>query len=135
MISIILIFLAGICDAILDVLDFHYETSIFSTWKHQNWINPIISWHNKWKNGDYTQGEKFLGSSTFFVWLTDFWHFCKFLMLIFIMIAIVLYHPLIIWWVDFLILYCVYTVTFQIFFNKIFVKHKNIKILFKHKNK
>ncbi|WP_026463466.1 hypothetical protein [Adhaeribacter aquaticus] len=28
----------------------------------------------KWKNGDKAQGEKFWGSSTFFVALTDAWH-------------------------------------------------------------
>ena len=32
---------------------------------------------NKWKNGDPKQGERFLGSSTIFVGLTDAWHLSK----------------------------------------------------------
>lgn len=37
------------------------------------WIKDI-SWKNKWKDGDPKKGEKFLGSSTIFVQLTDAWH-------------------------------------------------------------
>lgn len=33
-----------------------------------------ISASNKWKNGDKKQGEKFFGSSKWFVSLTDTWH-------------------------------------------------------------
>jgi len=126
MISIVLMFFAGICNAIMDVIKFHWNTSIFTTWPNQNWINPSLSWRNKWKNGDPLQGEKFLGSSTVFVWLTDLWHFSKFLMLLFISSAIVAYSSLIAWWIDFLIIYCVFTLTFELFYSKIFVKQENI---------
>ena len=123
MISIILIFYAGILNACMDILRFKYSTSIFRFCKNQQWIDPALSWHNKWKNGDETQGEKFFGSSTFLVFVTDLWHFCKFLMLLLIMGAIVFYKPLINWWADLLILYCVFTITFEIFFSKILIKH------------
>ena len=33
-----------------------------------------IAWKNKWKNGDKSQGEKFFGSSCWFVGFTDAWH-------------------------------------------------------------
>jgi hypothetical protein len=122
MISLILLFIAGICNAIMDVLDFHYNTSIFFNCNNQQWINPSISWKNKWKNGDPTQGEKFLGSSTVFVFITDLWHFCKFLMLLLMISAIVLYSPIIIWWIDLIIFYCVFTLTFEIFYSKVFNK-------------
>lgn len=41
--------------------------------------NPLFwhknkSWKNKWKNGDKKQGEKFFGSSRWFVLFTDAWH-------------------------------------------------------------
>ena len=39
-------------------------------------MNPKLSWMNKWKNKDYKQGEKFIGSSTVFVMFTDLWHLC-----------------------------------------------------------
>ena len=37
------------------------------------WIKNVSS-KNKWKNGDKKQGEKFFGSSRWFVALTDAWH-------------------------------------------------------------
>lgn len=63
--------LSGIAKAGMDVLQFHFSESIFS--KLNAW-NPKESWKNKWKNGDKSQGERFPGSSTVFVFLTDPWH-------------------------------------------------------------
>jgi len=114
--------LAGIFNACMDAIDFHYNTSIFTKWKPQTWIDPSLSWKNKWKNGDYTQGEKFLGSSTIFVFITDFWHFLQFLMMLAICFAIVFYHPLVVWWADILFLLAAYSITFEIFFSKILKK-------------
>lgn len=42
-------------------------------------LNPLFwdkhkSWKNKWKGGVAANGEKFFGSSTFLVWITDAWH-------------------------------------------------------------
>ena len=37
------------------------------------------SWKLKWKNGDPSQGERFWGSSRWFVALTDAWHLFDFL--------------------------------------------------------
>lgn len=122
MISIILMIFGGIFNACMDVLKHRYPISIFSNWKNQKWIDPSLSWPNKWKNGDPDQGEKFIGSSTFLVWLTDFWHFSKFMMLLCIMFAIVFYNSLVNWWVDIIILYCLFTITFELFFSKILIK-------------
>jgi hypothetical protein len=125
MISIILLILAGIFNACMDVLRFKFSISIFSNWKNQQWINPVISSQNKWKYVDGIRvGEKFFGSSTFLVFVTDFWHFCKFLMLINIMSAIVFYYPIINWWIDLLIMYCSFTIPFEIFYSQIFINDK-----------
>ena len=70
-ISSILIFLAAMSEAIMDNLQFHYYKSIFSNRKSQQFWNPLISWSNKYKNGDKNLGEKFIGSTTVFVGLTD----------------------------------------------------------------
>jgi hypothetical protein len=122
MISIILVLFASICNAIMDVLKYRWNKSIFTMWQNQNWVNPSLSWDNKWlpksKLGDFIM-------STILVWVTDFWHFCKFLMLLSIMFAIVFYKPLINWWVDILILYCAFTITFEIFYSKILIKNKS----------
>jgi len=119
MISIILMILAGIFNACMDALKTHYSTSIFSTWKNQSWVNPSLSWTNKWKPkskiGD-------LIMSTVLVFLTDMWHFCKFLMLFSIMFAIVFYQPIVVWYVDFFILHAAFSLPFELFYSKILVK-------------
>jgi len=122
MISLILLILGGIFSACVDVLRFRWNTSIFRNWPNQLWVNPNFSWRNKWKDGDPEKGEKFLGSSTIFVWLTDFWHLCKFIMILLFVGSIVFYNPMIVWWLDIIILYCSFTIIFELFFSIILVK-------------
>jgi hypothetical protein len=51
------------------------------------WWNLRTGWTNKWKNGNPDDGEKFFGSSTFLVWLTDGWHFWQMIYLNCLMIG------------------------------------------------
>ena len=62
-----MMFISGASKGTADFLQFHY------TGNSKFW-NPDLSWQNKWKNGDPSQGEKFPGSSTIFVTFTDGWH-------------------------------------------------------------
>ena len=78
-IGLFLIILSGISEAIMDTLQFHYDTSIFKKFKNQRFWYPGFSWMNKWKGGDPKNGERFLGSSTIFVGFTDAWHLFKFI--------------------------------------------------------
>lgn len=82
-IGVILISIAGISNAIMDVVNFHFHTSIFNNPKvfNPNYWNLAVSWRNKYKNGDPTQGARFFGSTSFLVFLTDAWHLFKFIML------------------------------------------------------
>ena len=42
----------------MDTLSYRYDRSVFSNFNHyQHWLDPRISWKNKWKNGDPAQGE------------------------------------------------------------------------------
>ena len=50
--------------------------------------NESVAWKNKWKNGDYKQGERFLGSSTVFVFLTSGWHLIQEVMLILLFVLL-----------------------------------------------
>jgi len=64
----ILLFISGFAKAVMDLSE---EGKIKG--------NPLFwhknkSWQNKWKNGDKKQGEKFFGSSRWFVLFTDAWH-------------------------------------------------------------
>ena len=124
-ISIILMIIAGIFNAIMDVLKTRYNTSIFASWPNQNWLKPSLSWVNKWKNGDRSQGERFLGSSTFLVWITDFWHLAKMIMQACISAAIILYSPIYKWWTDIFIMYCSFTIPFELFYSRFFIKKQN----------
>ena len=56
----------------------------------EGWWNKDESWRNKWKNGDPLQGERFLGSSTVFVWATDGWHFFQSLFLNMLILGLLL---------------------------------------------
>ena len=71
--SCILVSIAGLFKAVMDTLDFHYSTSVFSRLDPQFW-NPEISSWNKYKNGDKDQGSAFPFSTTLFVMFTDGWH-------------------------------------------------------------
>ena len=125
-ISLILMILAGIFNAAMDVLRYRWSTCVFKDWKGQNWIDPKIAWHNKWNIDQKLLGResKLLDKifSTSLVWVTDMWHFVKMLMLLCVSAAIVFYTPLFKWYFDIPILYFAFTGTFELFFSKIFVK-------------
>lgn len=120
-ISITLVIFASIFKSIMDTLQFRYEKSIFSKF-NKYWWNPNFSWMNKWKYRDRQNGERFFGSSTFFVWVTDAWHFFQHFMITFMIASIVLYQKQFGILIDFAILYLVYTCTFELFFSKIWTR-------------
>lgn len=77
LLGLILVSISGLAECIMDKLQFHFFETPFSDLKNQLFWNPQLSWKNKWKDGDPKLGEKFPGSSTLFVGLTDAWHFFK----------------------------------------------------------
>lgn len=119
--SLIFIFLAGLFNACMDVLKTRWIKSIFRFWPNQNWVDPVKSWKNKWMS-KYKLVDFIM--STSLVFLTDFWHLCKFLMIVSFCLSIVLYKPLLNNILDILIFYCTFTLTFEIFYSKILIKNK-----------
>ena len=122
-ISILLIFFAGASEAIMDKLQFHFDKSIFSNkdkYKQLFW-NPIESWKNKWKEDLKT--EKFIGSSTIFVFTTDAWHLFKFIKntCLFIGLPLLFMGELNII-LSMVIARIIYGLVFTIFFDKILIK-------------
>jgi hypothetical protein len=110
---LIFLVLSAVMKAVMDKLQFHFSTSIF--YNLENW-NPRNSWRNKWKNGDPNQGERFWGSSRWFVRFTDAWHNFQSFMLTFMFLAIVNYKTFINWYVDFIIIYLIFTTIFELTF-------------------
>lgn len=78
-IGFFLFLLAGMFEAVMDKLQFHYYLSIFKNFKNQLFWNPNISWRNKYKDGNPAEGEKFFLSKTLLVGFTDAWHLFKLL--------------------------------------------------------
>ncbi len=76
-IGLILVFLSGIANGFSDRISFHYDT--VPEFLSPNFWNPLISYKNKYKDDDPKKGERFFGSTTFLVFLTDGWHLTQFL--------------------------------------------------------
>ena len=88
---IILLFLAGGFNGTMDALQFHGACQYFDN--PAFWC-PGESWANKWtlnEAGNPVPGmERFWGSSTVFVFVTDGWHLAKFLFLLMLKAAVLL---------------------------------------------
>lgn len=119
--TVILIVIAAIANACMDTVWNRYNNSIFKNLPI-NWFDPRFSWENKWDWWPTKFGEFLF--STILVFITDFWHLCKFIMLVCYSLVIALHIQL---WnniVETLVLYCVFTITFELFWSKILISKK-----------
>jgi hypothetical protein len=64
--------LAGLAEGMMDKIQFRLP----NRWIGNRFWDPAISWMNKWDFWEEGK-ERFLGSSTAFVFLTDGWHLMK----------------------------------------------------------
>ncbi len=120
-ISLILVGVSAMAEAIMDKLNFHFEKSIFVNKENQLFWNPIESWKNKWKEDLKT--EKFIGSSTIFVFTTDAWHLFKFIKNTCLFIGLpLLFMGDINIIISMVIARVIYGLVFTLFFDKILVK-------------
>ena len=132
MLSVLFLVLAGMCNAVMDKIVFHWDDSVFKGSKLDWWANPEVSYKNKWKNNSNSSGgEKFPGSSTVFVWVTDLWHFAQSFMISFFVLGALFYGDGIInyfdnnWFnifIDFIILKSAFSLTFELFWSVILKK-------------
>jgi hypothetical protein len=72
-------FVSGMLDGTTESISYHYEMGFKPRFKKANdqFWKPSESWKNKYKNGDPKQGEKFRGSTTSFVFVTDAYHLLR----------------------------------------------------------
>ncbi len=113
MISLLFVFLAAICNAVMDKTQFHFHKSIFKIMNPFFW-NGQVSWQNKYVNRDFLQGLKSIP-----VQFTDAFHLFKSLMIVFFSIAVIEYKQMIHPIIDLLMIGSTWNGTFNIFFNKI----------------
>jgi hypothetical protein len=119
----------------MDVVQFHYEKSIFVSFNNENYFNSEKSWTRKYIDGDFLKGKRkwFFGLLDYPVFLTDFWHLMKTSMLFLIVASIVFYTPtftvfnlglckplLLIF--DFVLFGTLWITFFNIFYNRILIK-------------
>jgi len=133
MVSLILclsfLVLGSIANAVMDMISFHFDESIFR-FKNRMFWNPAISWVNKWKDGDPNKGERFWGSSRWFVSLTDAWHRFKSFQLwsyaaaVAILIEIPKWPKAASFIISLLILRFIMSSVFVLFFNVLLVKRR-----------
>jgi hypothetical protein len=124
MLSYLLVILAALFNSVMDTLIHHHDTSIFKNYKTGFWADALeTSWRNKYIDGDPTKGHKKL------FWIinvpdafTDGWHLSKSFMIVALIAAVVLYKPLINVYVDFILLGCLWNLTFNLMYNYILRK-------------
>ena len=127
--------MASICSASMDVVQFHYEKSIFVRFNNDNYFNAEKSWTRKYIDGDFLKGKRkwFFSLLDYPVFLTDFWHLMKTSMLFLIVASIVFYTPILTVFnlglckpllliFDFVILGTTWNLIFNLFYNKLLVK-------------
>ena len=118
LIGYIFVIISAIAKAVMDKVQFHYEMSIFARLNPYFW-SPFHSWRNKWKEGKPLYGERFLGSTTIFVFLTDAWHLFQFIFLNSLVIGCFLVfrsNTFTNGIIHFIIINIVFRMTFEIFF-------------------
>ena len=99
--KVIFLILAAACNALMDTLQHHFSTSIFKS-KDEKFWNPNVSW-------------QYVNFFPYTKYRADAWHLAKSAMIIFLCFAI-----------DFslkgLILGILWNLTFNTFYNKIFIR-------------
>lgn len=73
--SIGLFFVSGAANGTAELVKWHPSAfqNVFPN-ANPNWFDPHISWRNKYRNGDPSQGPAYFGSTTFLVGTTDLYH-------------------------------------------------------------
>lgn len=117
MISLIFIAIAGMLNSIMDLCGKFDETVFSKIPGMRSFMEGGVSWRNKYKNNDPSQGPKFFLSTKALVFLTDMWHLCKTTMLLMMCLAIVLYTPIFVWYIDALIYWILFGTAFSIFYD------------------
>ena len=81
------------------------------------WLNKELSWRFKYEKHDPRWGEKFPGSTTIFVFLTDGWHLFQFIFHTCWQTAIAIQFER--WFISFVVIKVVFGVLFQIIYSRI----------------
>lgn len=114
MITLLLIVVAGFFAASMNSVRVHYRKSVFSKWfpSKRNFFDESVSWKNKFKRGDRNKGAKFLFSTTFLSFLTDFYNLAKFITIVSLITSTIFYVPFFGLW-DVAIFYLTFALAYE----------------------
>ena len=123
-ISIFMMIFAGVCEGTAETLKFHPDSffHVFRRAKKEFW-HPDISWLNKYKDGNPSNGPKFWQSTKSLVSLTDGYHLVRLIRNWFIILAIIISPSLPAWYMyvaAFILLYLAFTVGFSLLYDHLF---------------
>lgn len=96
---LVLVLIVGFSKGLEDGLNFHPDK--YPLLSNRPFFNRKTSWKRKWKNGNKKEGEKFLGSSTIFVFVTDYFHLSQFVRITSLVLIATMFTG--IWWMFFII--------------------------------
>jgi hypothetical protein len=114
--------MAAVCNAVMDVISYHWYGSSLVNKVSAAWWNPDFSWRNKYSGRDPKNGLRKWW--IFDVPCTDAWHTFKSLMVVFVVLSVITFDLGVVdlWWVR-VVAFCVYgivwNVVFNLFYNKI----------------
>lgn len=119
-----LLLVSGMADGLAEACKFHPKgvTEVFGN--PQFWDNSL-SWRNKYRNGDPSQGAKFPLSTTALAWTTDGYHLSRMIRntTMIIGLTITLNEPLRKWYyyiIEGVVYYIIYTTGFNLSYDIIF---------------
>ena len=72
-----LLFVSGMADGLAEACKYKTSGVLEVLPFDKQFIDPSVSWKNKWRNGDPAQGERFPLSSTALVGVTDMYHLSR----------------------------------------------------------
>ena len=89
-------FLAGICNGVMDSLQFHYKNSLLDKLDgdsdrfdpEESWVNKHRDFGNSWLANTFERLRK-----TALVFTTDLWHLAQWFMLTFLVMSFIFYNP------------------------------------------
>ena len=116
LLTILLISIAAISNAVMDILKDRFKDSVFSKFNEQFW-NPAKSYLNKYIEGDKDKGRKYPSFiSGFTDTFSDSWHIFKFILIL--CIVLIASNS----FIEFILYFSLWGIIFKVFYTKLLIK-------------
>lgn len=106
----------------MSTLQFHYYQSVFTNLNNQQFWNPLLSWNNKYKNRNKTNGPAFPFSTNLLIFVTDGYHLMQFIFENSLFLSFAIYNNNSAWYYNFLEIRIIYGLVFNTTFEWLLIK-------------